>query len=157
MHLSAAITTSVLLPLLFIELRRLAPLSMLGSAATALVLCMVLGLLVIDPHREAMPQQLWLVRGRSGSGVLWSLETGPHLGRAAPKVGGQSLRLHAAGVAPQPHGAVTACPPAHVSATSLPLVQPPPQRHLVSRGIIQACGIFALSCSAHSALPALRR
>lgn len=37
MHLAAALTTAALLPLLFIELRRLGPLSMMGSASTALV------------------------------------------------------------------------------------------------------------------------
>ena len=36
-------------------------------------------------------------------------------------------------------------------------MQPPPGRHLISAGIIQAVGIFALSCSAHTTLPALRR
>lgn len=34
--------------------------------------------------------------------------------------------------------------------------QPPPGHHLISTGIIQAVGIFALSATAHSTLPALR-
>lgn len=34
--------------------------------------------------------------------------------------------------------------------------QPPPSRHLASAGLIQSLGIFALSCSAHTTLPALR-
>ena len=35
--------------------------------------------------------------------------------------------------------------------------QPPPTHHLASAGVIQAVGIFALSATAHSTLPALRR
>ena len=58
MHLAAGLTTAALLPLLFIELRRLGPLSGAGVAATGLVLAMVLALLALDPHREAMPQQV---------------------------------------------------------------------------------------------------
>lgn len=81
----------VLLPLLCIDLRRLSRFAMLGSVSTALVVCMVLGLLALDPHRTAMPQQ------------------------------------------------------------------PPPGHHAASWGILQAVGIFALSCSAHTTLPALRR
>lgn len=38
-----------------------------------------------------------------------------------------------------------------------PALQPPPGRHLFSMGVLQSIGIFALSCSAHSTLPALRR
>lgn len=34
--------------------------------------------------------------------------------------------------------------------------QPPPTHHVASGGVIQALGIYALSCSAHSTLPALR-
>lgn len=34
--------------------------------------------------------------------------------------------------------------------------QPPPGHHLASAGIIQAVGVFALSSTAHSTLPALR-
>lgn len=90
MHLAAALTTASLLPLLFIELRRLGPLSGAGVVATGLVLVMVLALRGLDPHRAAMPQQ------------------------------------------------------------------PPPGRHLFSAGVLQSVGIFALSCSAHSTLPALR-
>ncbi len=58
MHLAAGLTTAGLLPLLFIELRRLGPLSGAGVAATGLVLAMVLALLGLDPSREAMPQQV---------------------------------------------------------------------------------------------------
>ena len=46
-------------------------------------------------------------------------------------------------------------PPPRCPALLLP--QPPPTRHAASGGIFQALGIFALSCSAHSTLPALRR
>ena len=35
-------------------------------------------------------------------------------------------------------------------------VQPPPGHELVSWGIIQATGIFAVSVSGHSSLPAIR-
>lgn len=38
----------------------------------------------------------------------------------------------------------------------LPGLQPPPGHHLASAGVIQAVGIFALSATAHSTLPALR-
>lgn len=58
MHLAAALTTASLLPLLFIELRRLGPLSGAGVVATGLVLVMVLALRGLDPHRAAMPQQV---------------------------------------------------------------------------------------------------
>ncbi|KAL4428159.1 hypothetical protein ABPG75_002248 [Micractinium tetrahymenae] len=34
--------------------------------------------------------------------------------------------------------------------------QPPPGRHAASIGVLQSIGIFALSCSAHTTLPALR-
>lgn len=36
------------------------------------------------------------------------------------------------------------------------LLQPPPSHHLASLGVIQAIGVFALSSTAHSTLPALR-
>ena len=58
LHLAAGITTAALLPLLFVELRRLGPLSGAGVAATGLVLGMVLSLLALDPHRAALPQQV---------------------------------------------------------------------------------------------------
>lgn len=37
-----------------------------------------------------------------------------------------------------------------------PPLQPPPGHHGLSLGVIQAAGIFALSSTAHSTLPALR-
>lgn len=58
MHLAAILSTACLLPLLFIELRQLSRLSMLGSASTALVIGMVLALLGLDPRRDGMPQQV---------------------------------------------------------------------------------------------------
>ncbi len=47
--------------------------------------------------------------------------------------------------------------PSRALARCLPCAQPPPGRHLVSAGLLQSIGIFALSCSAHTTLPALRR
>lgn len=90
-QLAALLSCAVLLPLLFIDLRRLSRFSLLGSLSTAGVVCLVLALLAIDPQRSAMPQQ------------------------------------------------------------------PPPPRHVASLGLVQSLGIFALSCSAHTTLPALRR
>ncbi|KAL4858773.1 Translation initiation factor IF-2 [Chlorella vulgaris] len=89
-QLAALLSCAVLLPLLFIDLRRLSRFSLLGSLSTAGVVCLVLALLAIDPQRSAMPQQ------------------------------------------------------------------PPPPRHVASLGLVQSLGIFALSCSAHTTLPALR-
>jgi vesicular inhibitory amino acid transporter len=66
--LAALITTAALLPaLLCVELRRLSRLSVVGGASTAMVVCMVLALLVLDPRREAMPQQ---VNGWAGCWLL---------------------------------------------------------------------------------------
>jgi vesicular inhibitory amino acid transporter len=90
MQLAAAVSTALQLPLLFVDLRRLSRLAMVGLASSGFLISMVLSLLVLDPHRQAMPQQ------------------------------------------------------------------PPPSHHLASVGVIQAIGVFALSSTAHSTLPALR-
>lgn len=90
MQLAAAVSTVVQLPLLFVDLQRLSRLAIVGLTSSGLVVAMVLQLLVLDPHRTAMP------------------------------------------------------------------VQPPAGHHWLSIGIIQSVGVFALSSTAHSALPALR-
>jgi hypothetical protein len=58
MQLAAAVSALLLLPLLFIDLRRLSWLSMIGLTSSGLVTAMVLSLLWLDPHRAAMPQQV---------------------------------------------------------------------------------------------------
>ncbi|KAI7835542.1 hypothetical protein COHA_010558 [Chlorella ohadii] len=90
LQLAAAVSTTLQLPLLFVDLRRLSRLAMVGLASSGFLIAMVLSLLVMDPQRQAMAQQ------------------------------------------------------------------PPPTHHLASLGVIQAIGVFALSSTAHSTLPALR-
>lgn len=136
MHLAAGLTTAALLPLLFIDLRRLAPLSGAGVVATGLVLVMVLALLGLDPRREAMPQQVRSAgrfRDRIQAWLLTWLCTAPAALHAQRRRQARPSR---------------SCPP---------LPQPPPGHHSFSAGVLQSVGIFALSCSAHSTLPALRR
>ncbi|KAL4447326.1 hypothetical protein ABPG77_007359 [Micractinium sp. CCAP 211/92] len=90
-QLSAAVVSCLLLPILFVDIRKgLSRLSAVGLSSCLLVIAVTLGLLVLDPRRAALPQQ------------------------------------------------------------------PPPGHHFLSAGIIQAVGIFALSATAHSTLPALR-
>jgi vesicular inhibitory amino acid transporter len=73
--LAALLTTAALLPaLLCVELRRLSRLSVVGGASSALMVCMVLALLVLDPRREAMPQQVSHLAGwLAAAGCCWLL------------------------------------------------------------------------------------
>lgn len=49
-------------------LKRLSRLSVVGLSSSAMVAALVLSLLVLDPRREAMPQQ---VSRESGRGLHW--------------------------------------------------------------------------------------
>ena len=104
MHLAAGLTTAALLPLLFIDLRRLAPLSGAGVVATGLVLVMVLALLGLDPRREAMPQQVrsagrfrdriqaWLLTWMRSGGAKHAHHAPVHPSHSRPPVTTRSVR-----------------------------------------------------------------
>ena len=76
MHWAAALATLLLLPLLFVDLRRLSRLSVVGLASSGLVVVMVAALLGLDPRRTAMAQQV----GRGARLVPWCAVRWPDAG-----------------------------------------------------------------------------
>ena len=59
LHLSAAVATGAVAPLLLIpSLRQLSHLSWLGFVSTLVVMCSVLSAMAADPHRTAAPLQV---------------------------------------------------------------------------------------------------
>jgi hypothetical protein len=76
MQLAAAVSALLLLPLLFIDLRRLSWLSMIGLTSSGLVIAMVLSLLWLDPHRTAMPQQVRWMAGLRACCRCWNCLAG---------------------------------------------------------------------------------
>jgi len=68
MQLSAAVVSCLLLPILFVDIRRgLSRLSAIGLSSSGLVVVLVSALLFLDPQRQAMAQQ---VQG-GGGGAGW--------------------------------------------------------------------------------------
>lgn len=65
LQLAASVVSLLLLPLLFVDVRKgLSRLSAAGLASCGLLITMVLALLFIDPHREGIPQQVRRGQGR---------------------------------------------------------------------------------------------
>lgn len=58
MQLAALVSTLCQLPLLFVDIKRLAKLAMVGLTSSGMVLAMVWSCALLDPHRSAMPQQV---------------------------------------------------------------------------------------------------
>jgi predicted PurR-regulated permease PerM len=57
-HWAALLATLLLLPLLFVDLKRLSRLSIVGLCSSGLVVLLVLALLGLDPQRKGMLQQV---------------------------------------------------------------------------------------------------
>ena len=136
LHTGVLLTTITITPLLFIPtMRRLAMLSSMGFISTVLVTLAVAAATVVDPHRRAIPQQV--------------RELFPQLAAQCDLLGSASSEFC-------PHdGRASGCPLGNETFLCV-AAQPPPGHEAVRWGIIQATGIFAVSVSGHSCLPAVR-
>lgn len=74
-QLSAAVVSCLLLPILFVDIRKgLSRLSAVGLSSCLLVIAVTLGLLALDPRRAALPQQVGRVADAGVAGPLGRTE-----------------------------------------------------------------------------------
>lgn len=75
-QLAAAVVSGLLLPILFVDIRRgLSRLAVVGLSSCLLVIAMTLALLVLDPRRAALPQQVWQGDRWQGPGRMRACST----------------------------------------------------------------------------------
>jgi Transmembrane amino acid transporter protein len=128
LQLSAAVAMAAVAPLLFIpSLRQLSHLSWLGFVSTLVVMFSVCAAAAADPHRTAAPLQV-----RSDCNLQCCHE-------GCYTIRGRSVIVTTS-----------------AKVCLLSALQPAPGHHLLQWGIVPAFGIFAVSVSGHSSLPAIR-